>query len=307
MNENRTLAVDIGGTFIKYGLIDPDYRVSRHHKVPTLACSSAGEFFDYLCENIPAGANIERIGISCPGLIDRNNVVRSYAAPRLHSLYGANLYEEMKKRTGIGAQAINDAKAAGLCELKLGNARGSKLSACLIIGTGGGGCICLEDNVFWGADGFAGEFHFMAYPDERTGETLKTGREIGTFGLINRYNARAAEEKQVKLGKEITDRYFAGEKLAGEVVPDWIHRIALQCLTINVTIDPEILLIGGGISEENWFMEAVKKEYAVVCRQHFDGAEFLSAKIDRCRYLNDANLLGAALHTNHSKYLLDPE
>ena len=62
MNENRTLAVDIGGTFIKYGLIDPDYRVSRHHKVPTLACSSAGEFFDYLCENIPAGANIERIG-----------------------------------------------------------------------------------------------------------------------------------------------------------------------------------------------------------------------------------------------------
>ena len=85
MNENRTLAVDIGGTFIKYGLIDPDYRVSRHHKVPTLACSSAGEFFDYLCENIPAGANIERIGISCPGLIDRNNVVRSYAAPRLHS------------------------------------------------------------------------------------------------------------------------------------------------------------------------------------------------------------------------------
>ena len=126
MNENRTLAVDIGGTFIKYGLIDPDYRVSRHHKVPTLACSSAGEFFDYLCENIPAGANIERIGISCPGLIDRNNVVRSYAAPRLHSLYGANLYEEMKKRTGIGAQAINDAKAAGLCELKLGNARGEQ-------------------------------------------------------------------------------------------------------------------------------------------------------------------------------------
>ena len=76
-------------------------------------------------------------------------MVRSYAAPRLHSLYGANLYEEMKKRTGIGAQAINDAKAAGLCELKLGNARGSKLSACLFIGTGGGGCICLDDIVFW--------------------------------------------------------------------------------------------------------------------------------------------------------------
>ena len=145
MSERMTLAVDIGGTFIKYGLVDSSYQVVYHHKIPTLQSSSLKEFFDYLCENIPGQEEIGKIGISCPGLIDKNNVVGSYGAPRLHSLYGANLNEEMKKRTGIGAQAINDAKAAGLCELKLGNARGTRLSACLIIGTGGGGCICLEE------------------------------------------------------------------------------------------------------------------------------------------------------------------
>lgn len=80
------------------------------------------------------------------------------------------------------------------CELKMGRARGCKLSAFLIIGTGGGGCICTENDVFEGADNFAGEFHFMAYYNEKTGEVMKTGRTIGMFGLINRYNEVVSEE-----------------------------------------------------------------------------------------------------------------
>lgn len=294
----KTFAIDIGGTFIKYGMIEEDMHISWHAQVPTEECVDKDSFFDYLCGHLPSMEGVHYIGVSAPGLIDNTFNVRSYAAPKTRALLGANIRMEIERRTKIKTAAINDGKAAGLCELKLGNARGTNLSAFLIIGTGGGGCICTKEDVFGGADNFAGEFHFMAYPNEETGKTLKTGRQIGTIGLIKRYNQRCSDAMQVTLGKEIIKRYHAGEELASEIVLDWIHRIALQCLTINVSINPEILCIGGGISEEDWFLESVKKEYNIICESHFDGVNFLSTRIDRCKFLNNANLLGAALKVN---------
>ena len=298
MNFRKTLSIDIGGTFIKYGVIGEDGSILSHYKVPTIEAKSAKEFYDYLTENIHMDESIRLIGVSSPGLIDKEFFVRSYAAPKLAALYSTNIRKELEKRTGIRTAAINDGRAAGLCELKMGRAKGTKLSAFLIIGTGGGGCFCTEDDVFHGVDTFAGEFHFMAYHNEKTGEVMKTGRTIGMFGLINRYNEKVAPEKQVTLGEEIIKRAFAGEKTAEDEVEEWIHRIALQCLTIIVTINPEILCIGGGISEEDWFMDRVRAEYEKICEEHFNHAHFLSTVIDRCQFRNDANLLGAAIKAN---------
>ena len=292
---NRTIVADIGGTFIKYGIVDEDYHLLCHKKIPTKEFTDQTAFFDYLCKNLPEDAGADSVGISAPGLIDQNSCVRSYAAPRLAALFGADIRKEVAARTGLPAAALNDGKAAGLCEWKLGNGRGTTLSAYLIIGTGAGGCICTKQGLFGGVDNFAGEFHFMAYPNEATGETLKVGRVIGTIGLLNRYNARAAEGRRVSEGREIIDRYFAGEALATELIKDWLHRVAMQCLTIVVTLNPEILCIGGGISEEDWFLEGVKQEYHELCMAHFEHVDFLTTKIDRCRFRNDANLLGAAI------------
>ena len=97
-------------------------------------------------------------------------------------------------------------------------------------------------------------------------------------------------------GKEITDRFLAGEALAKSVVEEWITKIALHCLSIIVAINPEMLCIGGGISEEDWFIEAVKTRYHALCLDHFANVEFLTTKIERCRFRNDANLLGATLN-----------
>ncbi|MDO5422229.1 MAG: ROK family protein [Eubacteriales bacterium] len=294
----KTLAIDIGGTFIKYGIVGEDGNILSHYKVPTVEAKSGEEFWDYVAKNIRTLEGIARIGVCAPGLVDREFQVRSYAAPKLAALYGTNIREEMERRTGIPTAALNDGKAAGLCELKMGRAKGTKLSAYLIIGTGGGGCICLEDDVFAGADNFAGEFHFMAYPNEVTHEVMKTGRVIGMIGLVKRYNEEAPADRQVTLGEEITERAFAGEELAVRIVDDWIHRIAVQCLSIVVAVNPEILCIGGGISKEDWFMERVKAEYERIADEHFSHVRFLSTVIDRCQYRNEANLLGAAIKVN---------
>lgn len=303
----KTLSIDIGGSFIKYGIVECNGTISSHYKIALpdditdkaffwdLVCKGACQISDNGLPN-----DICLIGVSCPGLISTKNEIQSYAAPRLSAILHSDIGFEMQSRMGLPTSAINDAKAAGLCEITVGAAENTSLSAFLIIGTGGGGCIGLGNRILGGINNFAGEFHFMCYPDERSGETIKVGRSIGTFGLINRYNADAACTSPVKYGREITDRAFKNhEPLAAYMVQDWIHRIALQCLSIIVCINPEVLCIGGGISEESWFIEGIQNEYNQICEEHFSGEHFLTTKIITCRYHNDSNLLGAAIHANN--------
>ncbi len=294
----RTLAIDIGGTYIKYGTMEEDHSLTSCYKIPTQSISSKTGFFDYLCKNIRETGPISLIGVSSPGLIDSSFQVRTHAAPSLSALFDANIKEEIEARMSIPTAAINDAKAAGLCELKLGRAKGTKLSAFLIIGTGGGGCICTGSDVLHGIDNFAGEFHFISYYDEQSGEDIKTGRTIGMMGLIKKYNETVKPDKRTDLGKIIIDRAFSGETEAKKAIDQWIHRISLQVLNLVVILNPELVCIGGGISQEDWFLSRVKEEYKRICLSHFDGVSFLTTEIDRCLYCNQANLLGAALHAN---------
>ncbi|MGN1141350.1 MAG: ROK family protein [Oliverpabstia sp.] len=297
MKFEKTLAIDIGGTFIKFGVVEENGEISEHYKIPTLKTDDAGQFYDYVYNNIRDIKNIKRIGISVPGLIDREFNVRSSAAPNLTAIYNTNISKEIEKRTQIHTTALNDGKAAGLCEVKLGRGKGTYLSAYLIIGTGGGGCICLGDKILGGVDNFAGEFHFMAYPSDDN--VVKVGRTIGMMGLINSYNEKVDEKNRVTLGEEITKRALQGEETAEKIVNQWIHRIAVQCLNLIVVLNPDILCIGGGISEEDWFIERVKAEYFRISYEHFNhNTPFLTTVIDRCQYRNDANLLGAAIKAN---------
>lgn len=307
----KTLVIDIGGSFIKYGIVECNGSISSHYKIALPdGITDKSVFWDLVCEGAHQICNnglpddISLIGISCPGLISTENIVQSYAAPRLSAIHHSDIGFEISSRTGLPASAINDARAAGLCEITVGAAKGTSLSAFLIIGTGAGGCIGLGNRILGGIDNFAGEFHFMCYPDERNGETIKTGRSIGTFGLINRYNASTRCTSQVKYGREITERAFKNhEPLANDMVQDWIHRIALQCLSIIVCINPEVLCIGGGISEESWFTDSIRNEYLRICEEHFAGEHFLTTKIISCRYHNDSNLLGAAIHVNNENII----
>lgn len=294
----ETLAVDIGGTYVKYGVIHPGGKLEGHFKIPTPEVDSSEAFYDAICQPMKNYPGIQCIGVSAPGLVTADFDVKSYAAPRVEPLFQTNVRREVESRMHLPTAAINDAKAAGLCELKLGRARGTKLSAYLIIGTGGGGCICNADDVFGGADNFAGEFHFLSYYDPNTGEDMKTGRLLGMMGLVQDYNCQVTPGEACELGREVIERAFMEDAKAKAAVDGWIHKIALQCLNIAVVINPEMICIGGGISEEDWFLERVRREYAAICQSHFNHADFLTTKIERCLFCNDANLLGAGLKVN---------
>ena len=91
------LGIDIGGTFIKYALVDEAYKIMDKWKVETIKLETKDELYDYICNNIRNIDDIEIIGISAPGVIDEEANVKSYAAPNLRIMYGTNIVDEIKK------------------------------------------------------------------------------------------------------------------------------------------------------------------------------------------------------------------
>ncbi|EDT75767.1 ROK family protein [Clostridium butyricum] len=293
------LGIDIGGTFIKYALVDNKYEIRDKWKVETIKFETKDNFYDYICSNIKSLDLVDKIGISAPGLIDENSNVRSYAAENVVIMYGTNINEEISKRTNRTTSAINDAKSAGLCEFKIGNAKGSKLSAFFIIGTGTGGCICDEKGVVYGKDSFAGEFHHIPHINLDTGKIDRLGDFSSMTGLINIYNGKVDDFNKLRYGHEICNKYLNDDIVAKEAFEEWIRNICVHLITISVFYNPDVICIGGGISEEAWFINLIKNKFKHMSREYIFNKDVITTRIEKCRYNNDANILGAVINVEN--------
>lgn len=292
-----SLGIDIGGTFIKYALVDKEYNIKEKWKVKSIKFDTKDEFYDYLCANIKELDSIDTIGVSAPGLVDKDSNVKSYAAENVAIMYHTNINDEIRRRVNKKVSSINDAKSAGLCEFEIGNAKGSKSSAFLILGTGTGGCLCDENGVIYGKDAYAGEFHNIPFINFKDKKIDKMGDYSSMTGLIEIYNSKVDEDKKVEYGYEVCNKYLNNDKVAISALDEWINNITVQLVAITVMYNPEVICIGGGISEEDWFIDKLKKRYKENCVEYLY-SDFITTKIDRCKYNNDSNILGAIINAN---------
>ena len=295
--ETYNLGIDIGGTFIKYALVDKKYNIKEKWKVKSIKFDTKDDLYDYICSNIKDINQVDVIGVSAPGLIDEESNVKSYAAENVLIMYGTNINNEIMKRVNKKVVSINDAKSAGLCEFKIGNAQGSKSSAFLILGTGTGGCLCDQNGVIYGTDAFAGEFHNIPFMNYKTNQIDKMGDYASMTALINIYNDKVDKDAKVEYGYEVCNKYLNGDEMAKIAVEEWIDNIVTQLIAITVTYNPEVICIGGGISEEDWFIDKLRKRYKENCIKYLE-LDFITTKIERCKYNNDSNILGAIINAN---------
>ena len=104
-------------------------------------------------------------------------------------------------------------------------------------------------------------------------------------------------ETQLTYGTEVCERYLAKEAAAVKAMDQWCLNICLGLFSIVIFYNPEVICLGGGISEEDWFIDKVRETWNGLERPFKD---LTTTRIDRCLYNNDANLLGAVLYaTKH--------
>lgn len=287
------LGIDIGGTFIKYAVVDDENNIVRRWKRETIPCDTAAAFYDYLCADLPV-ENIRYVGVSVPGVIAPDSTILSQAAANVRITYKTNVIEEVEKRLHRPTHALNDAKSAGLCEMRIGNGKGTSSSAYFVIGTGIGGCVCDDRHVWEGVDRIAGEFSNLACGFHEDGSIAHLWEIASMNALIDIYNRDAKEEAKKRYGTEITALYHQGDPVAIRALDEWCKNICLGFETIICFYNPEVICVGGGISKEDWFIEKLRD----TMRQESLGRAFsdiCTTRIERCLYDNDANLLGAIL------------
>lgn len=310
------IGIDLGGTNIKAGVVDENYKiiskVSCRTNCPRPADEIAADMAKIAMEAVKeAGLTMEQIdnvGVGIPGVSDSLKGVVEFA-PNL-GFVKVPMGEYMEKFLGKKVLVGNDANAAAYGEFIAGAARGYRDAICITLGTGVGSGIVLNRRIF---EGFRFEVVEMGHQViEVDGPLCSCGRR-GCFevfssatGLIRMTKEAMAEhpESLMHSMKEpdgrITarlafDAMRAGDEPAKAVCDKYIKYLAHGLANIINTFMPDIICIGGGVCNEgdallNPVRERVSQEVYTKNIPDFDK----DTKIVRAELGNDAGIIGAA-------------
>ncbi|MBC2000894.1 ROK family protein [Listeria marthii] len=281
---------DIGGTFIKFALMENNGTIKMKDKFPTTA-KSAEELVEQMVEKWrPYQQDVTGIAVSCPGVVNTETGV-IYQGGALLFMHEKNLAEMLARECHVPVVLQNDAKSAALAELWLGVAKDVESAAILTLGSGVGGGIIMNGKLQSGFNLMAGEVSFI----QTSFDTKKLrGKFFGRTGSAVELIKRIATKKNLadkKDGEQVFEWINQGDEEAQAIFDDYIYGLASQVLNIQYLIDPEIIAIGGGISAQPIVVKRLNKAIEEIkAANPFHGAR---PKIVTCHFRNDANLYGA--------------
>ncbi len=287
------LCIDIGGTAVKLALMDDEGNLSDR-------CETSVSFDNYetpvlatvlqAAEEMLSAAKAAGIGISTAGLIDTNTGTVLQA--NIPGYSGTELKREFEEAFGIPVWVLNDANAATLGECFTGRAKGLQHVMMLTLGTGVGGGLVLNGHAYQGAQGIAAELgHFPLYNGGLRCGCGKLGcfeAYASTGALVRRLQAATGEDELN--GRIIFARAESGEQVICDELSNWIGDIAAGIVGLVHIFNPEMVLIGGGVSvQEKLLMAPLRKR---VLEQVMPGFAY-GLRIERATLGNDAGLIGA--------------
>lgn len=316
------LVIDVGGTFIKYAAMTGDGDILEKGKLPT-PCKTGDGIDDFVAsvkgiyDGYKVKENIEGIAMDLPGQIDVENGI-VYGGGALKYLDEVRLQDLlMDCCDGVPVALENDGKSAALAELWKGNARDVNNACVIVFGTGVGGGIIINRKIHRGKNMLAGELSYfignMTRADIAGIEPVETTKDIYALFDANKFimssiastsalayhAAKLRGIKPEEINGELIYKWAkSGDTVMQELLEDFYFEIAKMCCSLYITIEPEIILLGGGISAEPCFIEGIRgyvEQIKQVARV-YDGI-----KLDVCKYRNDSNLYGA-LYNFKQKY-----
>ena len=301
------LAFDIGGTFIKYALVDEAYQVSDSSKVPTPA--TIEEFWEALERVICLFQyRITGIAISCPGEINSRLgfVFKGGLIPYLRNI---PLASRLNKAFQVPVTVLNDGDAAGLAEARIGNLQNCDCGATFVLGTGVGLALTsngslistwnLKDYLRWPSIG-----EKQVTPGQKLYQTeiLKHGISslVQNSGSAVNFVANANQllELPEEDGVQVFEVLEAGhhEELQ-DLFASYCREIAILIYNLQSLVRLEKVTIGGGISSQPLLLGEINRQYKSLMEESGE-QRFSLVEIQAARYHNLSNLLGAVCHFN---------
>ena len=237
------LAIDIGGTMIKYGLVSSDGEILSTDKIETEAekgleniLNKIDNIFKRYKENNPVGIAVSRTG-QINGMIGK--VIGGN--PIIPNWIGTNLVKILEKKYNLPAVLENDVNCVALGEKWIGAGKDLSNFICLTIGTGIGGGIILNNQLFRGENFVAGEFGHILI---KKGEFEQFASTTALIRLV-----KERTEKTLN-GKEIFDLEKKEIVEYQEVISEWIENLTDGLSSIVYCFNPANIILGGGVIEQ---------------------------------------------------------
>ncbi len=313
------VGIDLGGTNIAAGIVNEKFEILHKDSTPTLVQRPNEEIvadMGALVKKIIADAgltekDIEAVGVVSPGVVDDKTGYVLNADNM--GFKNFPLVPLLKTHLSIDKIYIeNDANAAALGEAVAGAAKGARSSVMITLGTGVGGGIVDGGKLYKGFNSAAGELGHIVI--EVDGRPCSCGRRgcweaySSATGLINmtkekleecKASGRAtkmtdiAAERGKVTGRTAFDAMRMGDEAAREVVNTYVKYLAAGLVNMINVFQPEVLSIGGGISNEGQFLLDLLKE--TTDKERFGAGLFESTELRIAQLRNDAGIIGAAI------------
>lgn len=286
------LVLDVGGSAIKYALMNENSEFIEKGKVPTPKdtiehfVEVVGSIFDKYKEKING------IAMSMPGRIDSE---RGYlfTGGALEYNSGKNIVSILEKRCPVPITVENDGKCAALAEVWKGNLGDCDDAIVIVLGTGIGGGIIKDKKLHKGKHFMAGEFSFILTnnSEQSIGGSNIWAEQSGVEELCR----LVAETKKLKLkevdGHKVFEYAKSGDEEVLNILDDYCFKLVSQLYNLQYIYDPEKIAIGGGISKEDMLFEYIYKNIDKYAKT----LPYIMAKpqVVQCKFNNDSNLIGA--------------
>lgn len=307
----KCIGVDIGGTSVKIGLFDVTGELLDKWEVKTRSQEGGSYILPDVAASIKSRmaekgidlkTEIQGVGLGVPGPVLLNGYVEVCVNLGWHKL---NPQEELSALLdGIKVRSGNDANVAALGEMWQGGGKGYSDLVMITLGTGVGGGVILNQEIVTGKHGLGGEIGHIHVRDEEWEHCNCGGvgcvEQIGSATGIAREARRKMEagDKPSALrefgdsvsAKNVLDAAKAGDALALEVMDVVGHYLGLTLSMAVMMVDPEIFVIGGGVSKAGQFLiDVIQKHY-----DRFTAISPDKAKLALATLGNDAGIYGAA-------------
>lgn len=279
------LAFDIGGSAVKYGIWTQNDLVDKSKFKTPKTWEEMKRTLVELKDTFSERYDLEGVAISSPGSVNQEarQVEGTSAIDYLHFF---PIYDELEEAFGLPVSMENDANSAALAEVWKGAAKDSSNVLFVIIGTGIGGSVIIDNKVHHGNHLFGGEFGYMLLNEEESFSKLGT-----PVGMSKRYAERKGMSPDDVDGQEVFELAKQGDNLAKEEVDTFFFYLTMGLYNLACSFDPEKIIIGGGVSNMEGLIERIEEEF----EQLFERIQIRTflPELDLCVFRNDANLIGA--------------